>query len=113
MPGMWHRHQCKRYVSVLIPLCGGDILIRTAPTVGGIIGRLADEQGVTGLWLCADRNYDRVIMADCDHGMCAKGKRWFCSGAEVRRQGGGMRCDNNAGSVRDLSRATARSRRGR
>jgi hypothetical protein len=30
-----------------------------------------------------DQNYDRVIMANCDHGMCAKGKRWFCSDAEA------------------------------
>ena len=30
---------------------------------------------------------DDVIMADCDHGMCAKGKRWFCSAAEAEAAG--------------------------
>jgi hypothetical protein len=30
-----------------------------------------------------DRDYDRVVMKNCDHDMCAKGKRWFCSDAEA------------------------------
>ena len=34
-----------------------------------------------------DRDYDRVVMKDCDHGICAKGKRWFCSAAEAEAEG--------------------------
>jgi len=34
-----------------------------------------------------DRDYDHVVMKDCDHGMCAKGKRWFCSDAEAEAAG--------------------------
>ena len=34
-----------------------------------------------------DQNYDRVIMANCDHGRCAKGERWFCSDAEAEAAG--------------------------
>jgi hypothetical protein len=34
-----------------------------------------------------DRDYDRVVMKDCDHDMCAKGKRWFCSAAEAEAAG--------------------------
>lgn len=34
-----------------------------------------------------DRDYDRVVMKSCDHDMCAKGKRWFCSAAEAEAAG--------------------------
>ena len=34
-----------------------------------------------------DQNYGRVIMANCDHGTCAHGKRWFCSDAEAEAAG--------------------------
>jgi len=34
-----------------------------------------------------DQTYDRVNMARCDHNMCAKGKRWFCSDAEAEAAG--------------------------
>ena len=34
-----------------------------------------------------DRDYDRVVMKNCDHDMCAKGKRWFCSAAEAESAG--------------------------
>jgi phosphatidylserine/phosphatidylglycerophosphate/cardiolipin synthase-like enzyme len=34
-----------------------------------------------------DQNYDRVIMANCDHGICTHGKRWFCSDAEAEAAG--------------------------
>jgi hypothetical protein len=34
-----------------------------------------------------DRDYDGVVMNNCDHGMCAKGKRWFCSDAEAEKAG--------------------------
>jgi hypothetical protein len=34
-----------------------------------------------------DRDYDRVVMKNCDHDMCAKGKRWFCSTAEAEAAG--------------------------
>ncbi len=34
-----------------------------------------------------DRDYDRVVMKSCDHGMCVKGKRWFCSVAEAEAAG--------------------------
>ena len=34
-----------------------------------------------------DQNYDRVIMVKCDHGLCAHGKRWFCSDAEAEGAG--------------------------
>jgi phosphatidylserine/phosphatidylglycerophosphate/cardiolipin synthase-like enzyme len=34
-----------------------------------------------------DRDYDRVVMKDCDHHTCAQGKRWFCSDAEAEAAG--------------------------
>jgi phosphatidylserine/phosphatidylglycerophosphate/cardiolipin synthase-like enzyme len=34
-----------------------------------------------------DRDYDRVVMENCDHGICARGKRWFCSPAEAESDG--------------------------
>ena len=34
-----------------------------------------------------DRDYDRVVMKDCDHNVCAKGKRWFCSEADAEAAG--------------------------
>jgi hypothetical protein len=34
-----------------------------------------------------DPDYDRVVMKECDHGICAKGKRWFCSDAEAETAG--------------------------
>jgi len=34
-----------------------------------------------------DRDYDRVVMKNCDHGMCANGKRWFCTEDEARAAG--------------------------
>jgi hypothetical protein len=34
------------------------------------------------------RDYDRLVMDNCDdHGMCAHGKRWFCSAAEAETAG--------------------------
>ena len=34
------------------------------------------------------RDYDRVVMENCDeHGMCAHGKRWFCTAAEAEAAG--------------------------
>jgi phosphatidylserine/phosphatidylglycerophosphate/cardiolipin synthase-like enzyme len=34
------------------------------------------------------RDYDRVAMEDCDvNGMCAHGKRWFCTAAEAEAAG--------------------------
>jgi hypothetical protein len=34
-----------------------------------------------------DRDYDRVAMKNCDHGMCTNGKRWFCSDADAEAAG--------------------------
>jgi phosphatidylserine/phosphatidylglycerophosphate/cardiolipin synthase-like enzyme len=34
-----------------------------------------------------DRDYDRVEMKNCDHSMCAKGKRWFCSATDAEAAG--------------------------
>ena len=34
-----------------------------------------------------DRDYDRVVMKNCDHGTCANGKRWFCTEDEARAAG--------------------------
>ncbi len=35
-----------------------------------------------------DRDYDRVVMQNCDdHCTCAKGKRWFCSAADAEAAG--------------------------
>jgi hypothetical protein len=34
-----------------------------------------------------DRDYDRIVVKDCDHNVCAKGKRWFCSDAEAEAAG--------------------------
>jgi hypothetical protein len=34
-----------------------------------------------------DRDYDRVVMQNFDHDMCAKGKRRFCSAAEAEAAG--------------------------
>jgi hypothetical protein len=34
------------------------------------------------------RDYERVVMENCDeHGMCAHGKRWFCTAAEAEAAG--------------------------
>jgi hypothetical protein len=34
-----------------------------------------------------DRDYERVVMKNCDHDICANGKRWFCSAAEAEAAG--------------------------
>ena len=34
-----------------------------------------------------DRDYDRVVIKDCDHNVCASGKRWFCSDADAETAG--------------------------
>jgi PLD-like domain len=33
------------------------------------------------------QDYERVVMKNCDHDICANGKRWFCSAAEAEAAG--------------------------
>ena len=46
-----------------------------------------------------DRDYDRVVVKDCDQGVCAKGKRWFCSDAEAEAAGWRRARHNNAARI--------------
>jgi phosphatidylserine/phosphatidylglycerophosphate/cardiolipin synthase-like enzyme len=34
-----------------------------------------------------DRDYERVVMKNCDHDICANGKRWFCSASQAEAAG--------------------------
>ena len=47
----------------------------------------ANSKGARVYHKPGDRDYDRVVMKDCDHGVCAKGKHWFCSDPEAEAAG--------------------------
>ena len=91
---------------------GVTIRIALDPSVRQAYDKLAEMADVVRIASITSRvtkTTTAVNMARCDHNMCAKGKRWFCSDAEAKAAD--MRCDNPGGIERNFFIACARASR--